>query len=287
MAAALSTPVILLGLLGTLLVSTLIHEFGHAAACHRGGAEPGSIGMGLYVIYPAFFTDVTSSYRLDRAGRLRTDLGGVYFNAITSSASLGAYYADGLPTPAAGHRPRPRRAAPAADADRPARRLLRGRRPGRGARPLRPRPPDPGQPAPRARGRSAGARAAPRAARRRDRLGAARRPVDGRRLRRAAGQARPAWRRRSPPRSGTSGTCSGRASPLSTSPSVVLAGLSHRAAAPAARRPRPARGDARPPAAHPLARPGSRPARHRPAHAGPPTTGGHRCPDRNLLLSCR
>jgi putative peptide zinc metalloprotease protein len=82
-AAALTTPVLLLGLLGLLLVSTLVHEFGHAAACHRGGAQPGDIGVAVYLVYPAFFTDVTSSYRLGRAGRLRTDLGGVYFNALT------------------------------------------------------------------------------------------------------------------------------------------------------------------------------------------------------------
>ena len=42
--------------------------------------------MAVYVVYPAFFTDVTSSYRLGRAGRLRTDLGGVYFNALTIGA---------------------------------------------------------------------------------------------------------------------------------------------------------------------------------------------------------
>lgn len=80
--AALRTPVLLLALLGVLLVSTLFHEFGHAAACHRGGARPGKIGVALYVVYPAFFTDVTDSYRLGRTGRLRTDLGGVYFNAL-------------------------------------------------------------------------------------------------------------------------------------------------------------------------------------------------------------
>ena len=93
--AALSTPVLLLGLLVVLLLSTLVHEFGHAAACHRGGAQPGAIGMAVYVVYPAFFTDVTASYRLGRAGRLRTDLGGVYFNAITLLAITGTYAATG------------------------------------------------------------------------------------------------------------------------------------------------------------------------------------------------
>jgi putative peptide zinc metalloprotease protein len=95
MAATLSTPVILLALLGVLLLSTLFHEFGHAAACHRGGATPGAIGVAVYLVYPAFFTDVTDSYRLGRAGRLRTDLGGVYFNAITIVALTVLYATTG------------------------------------------------------------------------------------------------------------------------------------------------------------------------------------------------
>ena len=40
------------------------------------------MGAGLYLVWPAFYTDVTDSYRLGRAGRIRTDLGGLYFNAI-------------------------------------------------------------------------------------------------------------------------------------------------------------------------------------------------------------
>ena len=95
MQVTLGTPVILLGLLGVLLLSTLFHEFGHAAACHRGGATPGAIGMAVYVVYPAFFTDVTQSYRLDRRGRLRTDHGGVYFNALTILGRTGLYAATG------------------------------------------------------------------------------------------------------------------------------------------------------------------------------------------------
>jgi putative peptide zinc metalloprotease protein len=60
------------------------HEFGHAAAARYGGAEPGAMGAGLYVVWPAFYTDVTDSYRLGRGGRIRTDLGGLYFNAIVA-----------------------------------------------------------------------------------------------------------------------------------------------------------------------------------------------------------
>ncbi len=54
------------------------------------------MGVGLYVIWPAFYTDVTDAYRLSRAGRLRTDLGGIYFNAIFALATAAVYAATGL-----------------------------------------------------------------------------------------------------------------------------------------------------------------------------------------------
>ena len=91
-----SHPVSVLVLLGLTLLSTLFHECGHAAACRYGGVRPGVIGMGFYVMWPAFFTDVTDAYRLGRAGRVRTDLGGVYFNAIFVLALTAAYRTTGF-----------------------------------------------------------------------------------------------------------------------------------------------------------------------------------------------
>jgi putative peptide zinc metalloprotease protein len=78
----LGHPVELLVVAALSLASAVFHECGHAAGCRFGGARPGRIGVGVYLVWPSFFTDVTDSYRLGRAGRLRTDLGGVYFNAI-------------------------------------------------------------------------------------------------------------------------------------------------------------------------------------------------------------
>jgi putative peptide zinc metalloprotease protein len=83
----------LLIVLGLSLVSAVFHECGHAAGCRYGGARPGKIGVGIYLVWPAFFTNVTDSYRLSRAGRLRTDLGGLYFNAIFMLALAGIYAA--------------------------------------------------------------------------------------------------------------------------------------------------------------------------------------------------
>jgi putative peptide zinc metalloprotease protein len=86
-------PTVGLALLALVVLSLIFHELGHATACRFGGARPGRIGVGIYLLWPAFFSDVTDSYRLNRAGRLRTDLGGMYFNVLFALASAGAYLA--------------------------------------------------------------------------------------------------------------------------------------------------------------------------------------------------
>src|SRR5215211_5789648 len=91
---AIYEPLLLLGVFGSVVVATAFHEFGHASACRYGGARPGVMGAGLYLVWPAFYCDVTDAYRLDRRGRLRTDLGGVYFNLIFALGCGVAY----LPT---------------------------------------------------------------------------------------------------------------------------------------------------------------------------------------------
>src|SRR3954451_13158800 len=88
-------PLLLLGVLASIVVATAFHEVGHASACRYGGARPGVIGAGLYLIWPAFYCDVTDAYRLNRPGRLRTDLGGVYFNGIFALGAGVAYFATG------------------------------------------------------------------------------------------------------------------------------------------------------------------------------------------------
>ncbi|HEY3878482.1 MAG TPA: hypothetical protein VGM12_07760 [Trebonia sp.] len=89
----LNDPADLLLLALLTIASGAFHECGHAAACRYGGARPGRIGFGIYLVWPSFFTDVTDSYRLSRAGRLRTDLGGIYFNLIFVLALASLYAA--------------------------------------------------------------------------------------------------------------------------------------------------------------------------------------------------
>lgn len=75
-------PGLLLFVIGLTVVAGLFHEIGHATACRYGGAEPGAIGAGIYLLWPILYNDLNDTYRLPRSGRLRADLGGVYFNAI-------------------------------------------------------------------------------------------------------------------------------------------------------------------------------------------------------------
>jgi putative peptide zinc metalloprotease protein len=84
-------PALLLAVVAMSLVTTAFHEIGHASAARYGGANPGVMGAGIYLAWPVFYTDVTDTYRLDRRGRLRTDLGGLYFNALTIVAAGAAY----------------------------------------------------------------------------------------------------------------------------------------------------------------------------------------------------
>jgi putative peptide zinc metalloprotease protein len=89
-------PAMFLVLFAAVVASAAFHEIGHATACRYGGAKPGKMGCGLYLAWPAFFTDVTDAYRLGRRARLRTDLGGVYFNVVVILVTMAAYFATGF-----------------------------------------------------------------------------------------------------------------------------------------------------------------------------------------------
>lgn len=87
-AQAFSDPGLLLLVFVLAVVSAGFHELGHAAACRYGGAEPRGMGMGLYLVWPCFYTDVTDAYRLPRRARLRVDLAGLYFNALVAVVTM-------------------------------------------------------------------------------------------------------------------------------------------------------------------------------------------------------
>ena len=92
----LLNPSVFLLMFGVVIASAFFHEVGHATGLRYGGGEPGVMGAGVYLAFPAFYTDVTDAYRLSKGGRLRTDLGGVYFNALFMLATAGVYFATGF-----------------------------------------------------------------------------------------------------------------------------------------------------------------------------------------------
>jgi putative peptide zinc metalloprotease protein len=92
-AEAFHDPGLLLLVFALAVASAGFHELGHAAACRYGGATPGGMGMGLYLVWPAFYTDVTDTYRLPRRDRLRVDLGGLYFNAVVAVVTMAIWLA--------------------------------------------------------------------------------------------------------------------------------------------------------------------------------------------------
>lgn len=77
------------------LLSLFVHEFGHATACLRYGARPSDIGFTLYLIYPAFYSDVTAAWQLKRWQRVVVDLGGCFFQAALGSIFLFTFWLSG------------------------------------------------------------------------------------------------------------------------------------------------------------------------------------------------
>ena len=89
---ALYAPSLLLVIFAGAVISAAFHELGHGAGLRYGGGRVRNMGVGLYLVYPAFYTDVTDNYRLGRGKRLRTDFGGFYFNAVFHLLMVGLFF---------------------------------------------------------------------------------------------------------------------------------------------------------------------------------------------------
>lgn len=62
-----------------------IHELGHSSACTHYGAHHDDIGIGIYLIYPVLYANVTDCWRLSRFKRATVDIAGVYFQLLASA----------------------------------------------------------------------------------------------------------------------------------------------------------------------------------------------------------
>lgn len=77
------------------VISSLIHELGHAAACINYGISPGHIGFGIYLNFPLFYTDVTKIWTLPSRQRHAINFAGVYFQCILLCILLPLYFTFG------------------------------------------------------------------------------------------------------------------------------------------------------------------------------------------------
>ena len=75
--------VYLIGYLLTLL-SVLFHEFGHLSACRYFDCPHGEIRLGLYLLFPVFYANVSPAWRLERKARVVVDLAGMYFQLLAT-----------------------------------------------------------------------------------------------------------------------------------------------------------------------------------------------------------
>lgn len=73
-------------------LSLIIHEMGHAAATVSIGKRAKEIGFGFYLIFPVFYTDVTSVWNMGKKERILVSFGGVYFQLIVNVIIIGLIY---------------------------------------------------------------------------------------------------------------------------------------------------------------------------------------------------
>jgi len=73
------------GSIAAILIATLLHEFGHCSAVSAFGSRVRRIGLGIYWLSPALFSDVSAAWTLTRWKRVAVDCGGIYFQALVCS----------------------------------------------------------------------------------------------------------------------------------------------------------------------------------------------------------
>jgi putative peptide zinc metalloprotease protein len=79
-------------LLFAMFVLMLFHELGHAAASWHYGVEPKEIGMGVYLLFPVFYANVTGVWKLPAKQRVIVNLAGVYIQLLVNLLIIGATY---------------------------------------------------------------------------------------------------------------------------------------------------------------------------------------------------
>ncbi len=68
-----------------IVLLAVFHELGHASALNKFGQKPSEIGVGIYFIFPVFYSKVTSAWLLTRNKKIMVNAGGIYFQLLINS----------------------------------------------------------------------------------------------------------------------------------------------------------------------------------------------------------
>ena len=71
--------------ISAIILAAFLHEFGHCTAVAAFGLRVRRIGLGIYWLSPALFSDVSAAWTLTRWERVGVDCGGIYFQVIACS----------------------------------------------------------------------------------------------------------------------------------------------------------------------------------------------------------
>jgi len=77
------------------LIGILVHELGHVSACTYYQCPHGPVGIGLYGFFPVFYADVSQVWSLERRQRAVVDVGGMFFQALSSAVLVILYAVTG------------------------------------------------------------------------------------------------------------------------------------------------------------------------------------------------
>lgn len=69
-------------------ISAVFHEIGHIAACSRFTGKNGEMGLGIYLIFPVFYSDISSIWMANKQLKAIANLAGVYMQFIFAAVVL-------------------------------------------------------------------------------------------------------------------------------------------------------------------------------------------------------
>ncbi|MDD2277891.1 MAG: M50 family metallopeptidase [Candidatus Margulisbacteria bacterium] len=74
-----------------LFIILIMHEIGHSAIAKQYNIKTGKVGLGIYLFIPVFYINLNEIWRLKKEKRVLINLGGIYFQFISSIILITLY----------------------------------------------------------------------------------------------------------------------------------------------------------------------------------------------------